>query len=215
MSLNPAQLRATADDLQACACGRVGKLARKGLCHTCYMRAWRAGTLPPCPSRPVAPIAVRFHRRVNRAGPTQSHMSTPCWLWLGYHDERGYGRLGNILAHRVSWLVVNGSEAGDLDVCHHCDFPGCVNPDHLFLGTAKDNAQDMARKGRNKGFLTDVRPAPRIGVRNSASKLNPDAVRAIRAAHPAVSASALAHEHGVVPNAIWQVIHRKTWREVE
>lgn len=79
--------------------------------------------------------------------------NTGCWLWLGRRGARGYGQVGfrgfkTRQAHRVSWLIHNGPIPDGLFVCHKCDTPPCVNPDHLFLGTCQDNLTDMARKNR-------------------------------------------------------------------
>lgn len=75
-----------------------------------------------------------------------------CWEWSGGRDRRNYGHLEvnrrNILAHRFSWTLHFGPIPKGMLVCHSCDNPGCVRPDHLFLGTKKDNAQDAKRKGR-------------------------------------------------------------------
>jgi hypothetical protein len=78
-----------------------------------------------------------------------------CWEWTGARNGHGYGRLNRgghsgatIKAHRASYEIHHGVDPGELDVCHRCDNPPCVNPAHLFLGDAKANAQDMARKGR-------------------------------------------------------------------
>lgn len=85
-----------------------------------------------------------------------------CWEWQGQRDANGYGRIhgsdwttGTRLAHRHAWELVNGghpcvrgSIPPDIDVCHHCDSPPCVRPDHLFLGTRQDNVNDMVAKGR-------------------------------------------------------------------
>lgn len=74
-----------------------------------------------------------------------------CWLWIGRKNPHGYGhfRRNNkcILVHRFVYAEVKGDPEG-LFVCHKCDTPACINPDHLFLGTPKDNTRDMVRKGR-------------------------------------------------------------------
>lgn len=76
--------------------------------------------------------------------------------WLGGKNNMGYGTLhrgsgvpGSRLAHRISWELVNGSIPPGICVLHRCDNPACVNPSHLWLGSMKDNSQDMARKGRD------------------------------------------------------------------
>lgn len=77
-----------------------------------------------------------------------------CWLWFGAEGS-GYGRVGFkgnlLLTHRVSWELTNGPIPDGLWVLHKCDVRCCVNPDHLFLGTPKDNMQDKLRKGRGNG----------------------------------------------------------------
>lgn len=84
---------------------------------------------------------------------------TGCWLWIGCSTTKGYGefywkRPGHhrtVFAHRASYAIRHGASppAGML-VCHKCDTPSCVNPDHLFLGTALDNTRDMFSKGRER-----------------------------------------------------------------
>lgn len=91
------------------------------------------------------PVEQRFWKKVNRP-------SEGCWEWLGAKSV-GYGRIFGrnnklLLAPRFSWELVNGPIPNGLFICHTCDNPGCVNPNHLFLGTAKDNALDKVRKGR-------------------------------------------------------------------
>lgn len=76
-----------------------------------------------------------------------------CWLWTGYCDENGYGMLNygskKRRSHSVAWELVKGERLPKgLMLCHKCDNPPCCNPDHLFVGTYKDNMQDAARKGR-------------------------------------------------------------------
>lgn len=94
-----------------------------------------------------------------------------CWEWAGSLDgSSGYGRLRGhgsrrtIRAHRVSWFIEHGEDPGEMLVCHTCDNPTCVNPDHLFLGTVADNTHDMMRKGRDQTI-------PMPGSRNPRAKL--------------------------------------------
>lgn len=83
-----------------------------------------------------------------------------CWMWKGKVNKAGYGSLyhkGQLVASRVSYLLHHGFFDVSLLVCHRCDVPGCVNPDHLFLGTALDNHRDMVSKGRrNNHTNTDL-----------------------------------------------------------
>lgn len=76
-----------------------------------------------------------------------------CWEWTHTRSNKGYGvtcisgRV-NTFAHRMAWHLTNGPIPDGLFVCHHCDNPPCVRPDHLFLGDVKANMEDMVQKGR-------------------------------------------------------------------
>lgn len=75
-----------------------------------------------------------------------------CWLWNACCMNRnGYGVFASVkeLAHRYSYRLAFGEIPKGMYVCHHCDNPKCVRPDHLFLGTQRDNLHDMRRKGRD------------------------------------------------------------------
>lgn len=98
-----------------------------------------------------------------------------CVLWTGALFENGYGAFQidgkAVRAHRHAYTKTNGPIPAGMFVCHRCDVPACVNPEHLFLGTAKDNAQDRQAKGRGN--------APR-GERHGMAKLTQVGVEAIR-----------------------------------
>lgn len=80
--------------------------------------------------------------------------NTGCWLWTGYYSYNGYGRVRQnhrkTPAHRMVWELAHGPVPAGMFVLHRCDTRPCVNPDHLFLGTAQDNVNDMVSKGRSR-----------------------------------------------------------------
>lgn len=120
-----------------CQCGgRKDRRAKR--CRSCQMGV----SLPP---DLMADKRARFWAYVQP--------STGCWQWNGpMREQDGYGffTLGGrrLSAHRVSWELHHGSIPDGFYICHHCDNPPCVRPDHLFLGTVRDNVDDMIAKGR-------------------------------------------------------------------
>lgn len=131
-----------------------------------------------------------------------------CWEWLGNRRPDGYGRFQFdkqlYLAHRLAYEIENGSLELGLYVCHKCDNPGCVRPEHLFAGTPRDNVIDMIKKGRNR--------KPR-GIDHYRSKLTHDQIILIRNSDS--SNRKLAKEFKVSSHSIFCVKNKKTWKHID
>jgi hypothetical protein len=130
-----------------------------------------------------------------------------CWLWTRGTDKCGYGKTyvngRHIGAHRASYLAYSGPIPVGQEVRHKCDTPLCVNPDHLLLGTHKDNSLDRVKR---------LRSARLEGRLNPSAKLDESKVIAIR--NFGGSAVAAAKHFGVSLATIYSVINKQTWRNV-
>ena len=154
----------------------------------------------------------RFWARVDVRG------EDDCWLWQGAIRKppaQPYGWTSylnhGITAHRLAWILTNGPiESSSIYVCHRCDNPPCVNPSHLFLGTAADNSADMAQKGR-------ARPGPVTPqFLNSRRRFSPEQVRVIRRRFDAgESRVAMAAEYGVTKRVIYLIGRREAYKHVD
>jgi hypothetical protein len=121
------------------------------------------------------------------------------------------------MAHRLSYEMHCGAIPHGLIVCHRCDNPPCVRPDHLFLGTHKDNTQDMIAKGRSAGgFGSNGVIHVFHGEANHAAHLTDAQVREIRRLHASgVQQVTLSTDFNVAIATIYRIVHRITWRHIE
>jgi hypothetical protein len=163
--------------------------------------------LPHVAWRGQAPIVDRFWAKVNKKGPLCASLNTNCWQWTGCVVAR-YGQIGlghprtpgskRWKAHRFSWELHNGPIREGLTVLHLCDNCLCVRPDHLRLGTQKENVHDAIAKGRRNSF--------------GHQKLQPDDVRIIREqAARGVKHKDIASAFSVARNTISQIVNGSTW----
>lgn len=148
---------------------------------------------------------ARFDERVTK-GPV-------CWLWRASRRHT-YGQInlhpfGPVYAHRLSYVLYHGEIPDGMFVCHRCDTPLCVKPEHLFLGTPRDNSRDMLAKGRGS------EPPRRYGPEHHMAKQTTDEVQEIRRlwATGAYTQRQLARQFGVTQSTIWRLVNRVTRNE--
>jgi len=138
-----------------------------------------------------------------------------CWIWTGFRQKRPSGELSYgslsldgkpILAHRFSWLVAHGSLPSV--VCHRCDNPACVRPDHLFGGTQADNLADMRAKGRHH-----INSFP-SGEKHPGAKITFEIAEQIRAERKATGLSyvKLGKKFGLDQSTVYDIVIGKNWR---
>lgn len=143
----------------------------------------------------------RFWSKVHRT-------RTGCWEWTGKKATNDYGlfvvRGQSFLAHRVAYFIANGGLEDAMCVCHKCDNRLCVKPDHLFLGTQKDNMVDMVSKGRDN---------PAKGLKAARAKLGWQTVLTIRGLHKqGKTQKELAETFNVTPKQISVIVNEKQWK---
>jgi hypothetical protein len=138
-----------------------------------------------------------------------------CWLWTGATNGRASGGVNyglfkipktrkNITAHRMSYQLAYGEIPEGMFVCHRCDNPLCVNPEHLFLGTPADNVADMDAKGRRKCN-------PRKREDNGRAKLDNRAVELMRRLYPVFSGGQLAKIFGIGKTQTYRILNHEQW----
>lgn len=141
---------------------------------------------------------IKFWSRVDKSG--------DCWEWTGCKTPQGYGLffikrgISQLRAHRISYELANGNIPEGMIICHSCDNPPCVNPDHLWAGTIIDNNLDCIKKGRNCK-----------GEKSSFSKLTPKKVAEIRALAFKLPYPKIAQIFGITRSNVGQIIRNNTW----
>lgn len=165
----------------------------------CYWAALRARPKVP----PLERVPKYFWRKVDKSDRLEG-----CWVWTGKTNRNGYGVANYLgtpsLAHRLSWFLRNGPIPEGKCVCHTCDNRPCVNPDHLWLGTPKENAEDRVAKGR-QSFT--------CGSRNGRARLTEaDVQEAKRLRRSGATLKAIALTLGVSESAIGRAVRGQSWR---
>lgn len=148
------------------------------------------------------PLRDRFAERYEVA-------SNGCWLWSGTVSKMGYGVIAHdnrhLAAHRVAYTLHKGDIPAGLCVCHTCDTPRCVNPEHLFGGTHQDNMDDMRKKGRGN------RPA---GEKHWKAKLTVEDVIRIRERAETETHSLIAADYNVGRVQVGHIARGKAWKGI-
>lgn len=162
---------------------------------------------------------ARFWAKVDKTHPDG------CWLWTASQRNKGYGAFGytdangnvvNARAHVVSWELVNGPVPEGMCVLHNCpggDKPGCVNPDHLWLGTKADNNRDKIVKGRqpHQYCMKDgSREAGNYkrGRKHWNFKFDETVLESMRRDRAdGMSYSQLSRKHGVAMGHVWRILN--------
>ena len=146
-------------------------------------------------------IAERFWSKVDKSG--------DCWEWTAHRTPLGYGRFntGDDFiegAHRMAWRLSNGPIPAGTEICHHCDNPPCVNPEHLFLGSHADNMGDAARKKRLPGNRTRLTPG---------AKITPAMAQEIRALRGTAPYRVIGARYGIGASQVCQIMLGRQWRQ--
>lgn len=158
----------------------------------------------------LSDLRRRFESRVDKSG--------ACWLWLGTIAPNGYGLVnvgkaildategGSRGAHRVAWLLEHGTfPPADRMLCHTCDVKRCVNPAHLYVGTALDNSRDSVERDRT-----------RIGSRHPRAKINEEIAAEIRRMFSGTRGekAQIARRFGITRYVVDAIVTGRQWRHV-
>ena len=143
--------------------------------------------------------------------------SDTCWTWNGEFDTGNYGafrfmvngKMYRYTAHRASYMLTHDIEPSrQMHVCHTCDNRSCVNPSHLFLGTAFDNNEDMAMKGRRRECRGENRPTSKL-TENQVLQ-----IKSILDKQDRPTYKMIGEQFGVNPGTIYLIAKGRNWAHV-
>ena len=136
-----------------------------------------------------------------------------CWIWNGAKTEKGYGAIHyagkRARTHRIAYEVFVGPIPDGHMVCHSCDEPSCLNPSHLWTGSAAENTNDMVRKGR-ESFRFKEQPV--FGKKHHNAKMDDQSVRSIRSSNK--TQVELAEIYGVSQGTISKIQRGDAWKHI-
>lgn len=157
--------------------------------------------MPPKKVKPFRDSEDRFWSQVDKSG--------NCWLWLGLKSKKRYGRFFHDgfrwQAHRFAYAITYGECPSHLFVCHKCDNPSCVNPDHLFLGTHTDNEADKQSKGR----------VPKGENAGRAKITTEDVIRIAALYKSGTPITDIAAQYSIARQTVSDILKGKSWKHVE
>lgn len=150
---------------------------------------------------------IRFWSRVSK-------QKSGCWVWIGATNGPGYGKFYDgtkvEMAHRFSFILAHGSIDPGQFICHRCDNPPCVNPEHLFVGSQSDNLRDAYSKGRMAICKLNA------SGRGNQIKLTIYDVREIRLRHRrGETQTSIAEDFEINQTMVSAIVRNKSWASVK
>jgi len=208
-----------------------------GICKTCGIEfTWKRASNQVIPQfcsmkcrghtgfRPGSPLFIsemtdeQKFERLKKSFEKHVIRQEGCWSWKGPISKGGYPvmscnpEIGSDRGHRASWIIHKGKIPQYMHVCHRCDNPICTNPDHLWIGTFKENNDDKIAKGRGRY----IKPPHKVGIENGASKLKENQVKEIKnLIKNGRSSYSIAKEYNVSKTTILRIKNNKNWSHIE